>query len=131
MTTIRLRTPINAPAERCFDIARSIDLHVQSQIRHREEAIAGVTTGLIGMDDDVTWRARHFGVRQTMTVRITRFDRLLMPDIMNLKIAKVSTGFNSLINLFNRQQEEWKPRSKEEAIVATGESPVRLGLVKS
>ena len=75
MPTIRLRTPIDAPTERCFDVARSIDLHVQSQIRHREEAIAGVTTGLIGMDDDVTWRARHLGVRQTMTIRITRFDR--------------------------------------------------------
>jgi len=37
--------------------------------------VAGVTSGLIGMDDEVTWEARHFGVRQRLTVRVTAFDR--------------------------------------------------------
>ncbi len=34
---------------------------------HRERAIAGVTRGLIGPDEEVTWRARHFGIWQTLT----------------------------------------------------------------
>jgi ligand-binding SRPBCC domain-containing protein len=29
----------------------------------------------MGMDDEVTWEARHFGIRQRLTVRVTAFDR--------------------------------------------------------
>jgi ligand-binding SRPBCC domain-containing protein len=38
-------------------------------------AVAGVTSGLLGLGDQVTWRARHFGVWQTLTSQITAFDR--------------------------------------------------------
>jgi ligand-binding SRPBCC domain-containing protein len=72
---IRLQTVIKAPMERCFDLARSIDLHVASQSRHGEKAIAGVVTGLIGLGEEVTWRARHFGIRQTFTSQIAEFNR--------------------------------------------------------
>src|SRR2546430_13616299 len=34
-----------------------------------------VTSGLLGPGDVVTWEARHFGVRQRLTVKITAFDR--------------------------------------------------------
>ena len=72
---VRVITEIRAPIERCFDLARSIDLHVQSTPGTEERAIAGVTTGAIGMGEEVTWEARHLGVRQQLTSRITRFDR--------------------------------------------------------
>lgn len=75
MPVIELCTEIRAPAERCFDLARSVDLHVQSTARTGERAIAGVTRGLIGPGERVTWRARHFGVWQELTSEITRFDR--------------------------------------------------------
>lgn len=39
-----------------------------------EQAIAGVTTGLIAAGDTVTWRARHLGLRQHLTSRITLMD---------------------------------------------------------
>lgn len=68
-------TPIRAPIERCFDLARSIDLHVVSQSRARERAVAGKTSGLIGPGEEVTWEARHLGVRQRLTSRIVAFDR--------------------------------------------------------
>jgi ligand-binding SRPBCC domain-containing protein len=58
-----------------FDLARSIDAHQDSTSGTDERAVAGVTQGLIGMDDEVTWEARHFGVRQRLTVRVTAFDR--------------------------------------------------------
>ncbi|TDW99784.1 SRPBCC family protein [Dinghuibacter silviterrae] len=75
MPTIRLTTRIQAPPERCFDLSRSIDLHTISTASSGERAIAGRTTGLIGLGETVTWEARHFGVRQRLTSRITAFER--------------------------------------------------------
>lgn len=75
MPTITLHTWIDAPPERCFDLSRSIDLHQASAARTGERAVAGVTAGLIGPAQEVTWRARHFGVWQTLTSRITAYDR--------------------------------------------------------
>jgi ligand-binding SRPBCC domain-containing protein len=66
---------IAAPPERVFDLSRCIDLHTESMDCHREVPIAGVTHGLIGLDEEVTWRATHFGVRQNLTSRITAFTR--------------------------------------------------------
>ena len=39
-----------------------------------EKAIAGKTTGLIGLKEWVTWEAVHFGVKQQLTSKITAFD---------------------------------------------------------
>lgn len=77
MVTIEEATLIRAPVERCFDLSLSIDLHTESAARTGERAIAGVTSGLIGKGQEVTWRARHLGVTQTMTVRIAELDRPL------------------------------------------------------
>jgi ligand-binding SRPBCC domain-containing protein len=75
MPTIELSTYIAAPIERVFDLARSIDLHTDSTSSSGERAVAGVTSGLIGPGQEVTWRARHFGVWQSLTVRVTVFER--------------------------------------------------------
>ena len=75
METIRIETWIAAPAERCFDAARDLDLHVQSMQHTDERAVAGRTSGLIELGEEVTWRARHFGITQHFTSRITAFDR--------------------------------------------------------
>jgi ligand-binding SRPBCC domain-containing protein len=74
VSTIELKTRVLAPQKRCFDLARSIDLHVQSTSKTGERAVAGVMSGLIGFDEVVTWEARHFGVRQRFTSKITAFD---------------------------------------------------------
>ncbi len=39
-----------------------------------EQAIAGRTSGLIGPNETVTWRAKHFGIWQTLTSKITGFN---------------------------------------------------------
>ena len=75
MSVIRLSTIIHAPIERCFDLSRSVDLHVASTGSSGERAVAGVMSGLLGMGEQVTWSARHFGVRQRLTSRITAFER--------------------------------------------------------
>lgn len=70
MPLIKLTTRIKAPIERCYDLSRSIDLHKASTQASKEEAIAGITKGLIGQGDFVTWRARHLGLTHEMTTVI-------------------------------------------------------------
>jgi ligand-binding SRPBCC domain-containing protein len=73
-TEILLKTHINAPVEKCFDLARSIDFHLQSARATREQAVDGVTTGLISLGEEVEWKARHLGLWWSMRVKITEFD---------------------------------------------------------
>ena len=75
MPKIELLTEINAPIENVFNLARSIDMHMESTKQTGEKAIAGKTSGLIELGETVTWRAKHFGIRQTLTSKITEFDR--------------------------------------------------------
>jgi ligand-binding SRPBCC domain-containing protein len=75
MPVIELAISIAAPVERVFDLARSIDLHMCSTSSTGERAIAGVTSGLIGLGEEVTWRAKHLGSWQSLSVRITEFER--------------------------------------------------------
>jgi ligand-binding SRPBCC domain-containing protein len=51
-----------------------VDLHQRSTAASRERAVGGVTSGLLGPGDEVTWEATHFGVRQRLSSRITEFD---------------------------------------------------------
>ncbi len=75
MPTIYLETSIEAPAERCFDLALSVDLHQYSVAHTQERPIAGVTAGVMHLGDIVTWEAVHFGVRQHLTTQITAYER--------------------------------------------------------
>lgn len=73
MPVLKLSTVIDAPIELVFDLSRSVDLHKISTVRTKEEAVAGKISGLLGMGDSVTWKARHFGVTQLLTSKITAF----------------------------------------------------------
>ncbi|MGQ8875152.1 SRPBCC family protein [Paenibacillus sp. TSA_86.1] len=76
MIEVTTVTIIHAPIERCFDMARDIDLHTQTVWKHtRERAVAGVTSGRIGSGDTVTFEATHFGIRQRLMSRITAYER--------------------------------------------------------
>ena len=75
MPVIKLTTEIRAPLERAFDLARSVELHIASTAHTGERAVAGVTSGLMELGQEVTWRARHFGTWQHLTSRITAFVR--------------------------------------------------------
>ena len=74
MATVKIVTIIYAPIERCFDLSRSIDLHMVSTKHTDEKAIAGRTSGLIELNETVTWRAKHLGVWQTLSSLITEFN---------------------------------------------------------
>jgi hypothetical protein len=69
-------TIIAAPIARCFDLSRSVEVHLRSNVHSREQALArgGITSGLVGLGQQVTWRARHFGVWQNLTSRTTAME---------------------------------------------------------
>ena len=68
MPRIELETQIQADPARCFD------LHTRSFGHTNERAVAGTTTGLIGLEEEVTWEGRHFGLRLRHSAKITAFD---------------------------------------------------------
>jgi len=75
MPKIELQTLINSKIDICFDLSRSIDLHKISTARTNEKAIDGKVSGLICLDEFVTWEAIHFGVKQKLTSKITEYSR--------------------------------------------------------
>jgi ligand-binding SRPBCC domain-containing protein len=75
MPIIAFETAISAPIERCFDLARSVDLHIRSMRGTHERAVGGITSGLIGLGEEVTWEATHFLIRQRLTSRIVAYER--------------------------------------------------------
>ena len=75
MPRILLKTFVKAPPEVCFDLSRSVDVHVESTHGTGERAVAGVTSGMMKLGDTVTWEATHFGFRQRFTSKITAFER--------------------------------------------------------
>ena len=87
MNKIEIETKINAPIERCFDLSRSIDLHKISASKSNEQAIDGITEGLIKLNETVTWKAKHFGLWHNMKVKITKFEK---PNHFTDKMVKGS-----------------------------------------
>jgi ligand-binding SRPBCC domain-containing protein len=71
---IECTTRTSTPKSELFDRARSIDAHKDSMAQSREKAVDGVTSGLISLGEEVTWRAWHFGVPLQMTSRITEME---------------------------------------------------------
>jgi hypothetical protein len=74
MVSIEQSMQIAAPIRRCFDLSRSIEVHLLGTEASGEQAVGGVTTGLIGPNQFVRWRARHFAIDQHLTSKITAFD---------------------------------------------------------
>lgn len=77
MVTLKQVTVIRAPIERCFDLACSVEAHLAGNIHWGEAAVAedGIASGLVGLGQRVTWRAKHFAIWQRLTTEITAMDR--------------------------------------------------------
>ncbi|GAA4325492.1 SRPBCC family protein [Flaviaesturariibacter amylovorans] len=71
MSLLLLETRIQAPVDLCFDLARSVEVHLESTSHTHERAVSGRLRGLCELGDRITWRARHFGIYQHLTVAIT------------------------------------------------------------
>ena len=77
MVELKEVTIIRAPIDRCFDLARSVEVHLAGNIHFGEQAVAtgGVTSGLLSLAQRVTWRAKHFGIWWNLTSEITAMNR--------------------------------------------------------
>ncbi|SDS34941.1 SRPBCC family protein [Christiangramia echinicola] len=75
MPIIQLETLIKARQEIVFDLARSIDFQSKAVTKSSEKAVAGRTSGLIRLDETVTYQGKHLGVKQSLTTKVTEFDR--------------------------------------------------------
>ncbi|WP_127474451.1 SRPBCC family protein [Microbacterium sulfonylureivorans] len=73
-STFTIVTYSDHSAAELFDVSLNIDAHLASMADSGEGAVAGVTSGAIGLGETVTWRARHFGIWFTMTSRISEAD---------------------------------------------------------
>lgn len=69
--------PIYAPVETVFDASLDIAHHLDSMSHSGERVVGGISAGLIGLGESVTWRARHFGIWWQMTSAITQWERPL------------------------------------------------------
>jgi hypothetical protein len=69
-------TLIAAPIDRVFDLSRSVEVHLLANIHGNEQALAigGVTTGLVDLGQQVTWRAKHFGFWHNLTSETTALE---------------------------------------------------------
>jgi ligand-binding SRPBCC domain-containing protein len=70
MVTIRLNTWVDAPVERCFRLATSVDFHIAASLPIKERPIDGVTAGLMQQGQTITWQGRHLGLRLTYATRM-------------------------------------------------------------
>jgi ligand-binding SRPBCC domain-containing protein len=71
MSIILATTVINAPIELCFRTSLSIDVEAAAEPQQKLRAISGVTSGIIGPDETVTWRMRQYGLWITHTTLIS------------------------------------------------------------
>lgn len=102
MPTIHITTFIAAPPEVVFNLSRHIGLHKISQQKHKEEAVSGITNGLIQKGESVTWKAKHLFKTRFLKIRITEMQPFsFFEDVMeegDFKIFKHQHYFKPVQN---------------------------------
>lgn len=71
MLTSRIRTT----PERLFDLSLDMGDHALSLVHTGETAVTSTGGPVLGLGDEVTFRARHFGVPFRMTARVVALER--------------------------------------------------------
>jgi ligand-binding SRPBCC domain-containing protein len=92
MPTIHITTFVAAPADRVFDLSRSIELHKKSMAHANEQVVSGTTSGLIELHETVTWKAKHLFKIRFLKSKITEMkkpfsftDEMVNGDFKSLK----------------------------------------------
>ena len=75
MIVLHAEALIDAPAEICFDLARSVDVHAASATPIHGKAVGGKCAGLASAGDETTWSAQFFRLRFRLTTRIVDYER--------------------------------------------------------
>ena len=75
MGRIVVRTRVQAPAARCFDLARDIGVHCRTSAFVGERVRPpGRTEGLLDLGDNILFEGRHFGAWLQMTAVVVEMD---------------------------------------------------------
>lgn len=91
MVRLTVDTLIHAPIELCFDLARDMGAHAKSLANTGEKIVSCPPSGLLELGDEVTFEAKHLGIRQRLTAKIVQYERpVLFTDEM------LSGAFKSL-----------------------------------
>lgn len=74
--SVRFERTVNiaAPIDRVFALSLSVDFHLESFSDTGEQIVGGVRHGAMALGDEVTWRAKHFGIWWQLTSVITDYD---------------------------------------------------------
>lgn len=75
MAVIELVTLVRCSAERLFDLELDMDAHSASLAASGETAATSTGSAVLGLGDEVTFRARHLGRTWTMSSRVTEYER--------------------------------------------------------
>jgi len=75
-------------------------VHKISTAHTNEEAVAGKTSGLMEINDSVTWRAKHLGIYQKLTSKITDYNR---PNSFTDEMQKGAFKSFKHVHLFNEK----------------------------
>jgi ligand-binding SRPBCC domain-containing protein len=75
VVVVEVRTRVAAPPARVFDLKLDMDVHAASQARSGETATTSGATPGLRLGEEVTLRARHFGIRWTLVSRVTSYER--------------------------------------------------------
>ena len=71
-----IETVVRARREVVFDLARHVEAHLSTSRSTDERAVSpGKTTGLLDLNDLVTFEGIHLGVRQRLTARVVQMER--------------------------------------------------------
>ena len=72
MTRVVIDTFIHAPVQVCFEVALSVEAHIESAAFSGERVVEpGRLSGQLAAGDLLTFEGRHFGLRQRFTTRFT------------------------------------------------------------
>ena len=75
MTEVEVRTHVAAAPSVVFDLELDAAAHAASLASSGETATTSTGRSALALGDEVTLRARHLGVRWTLTSRVTAYDR--------------------------------------------------------
>jgi len=73
MPQIIVKTEIKAKIDICFDLARDIGFYYNSLKKITEIPVSGKTSGLVELNDRVTWETFHLNLMQHITLEVTEF----------------------------------------------------------
>lgn len=67
-------THLDRPPDVAFHTSLDVTFHTDSMAESGEQVVGGITSGVMGLGDTVTWRARHFGLWWEMSTIVSAYE---------------------------------------------------------